>query len=797
VDRPARRIRSNAWAALVLAATLAAPAAFAQTLSASSAATVNVLPEPASVRTHAGAPVVIGDGASIATPSEVSVRQTAAWFVDLTARTRGLKLKIAAPGETHSGVIVFKRVAGDGANPEAYSLDVGHGRIVVSAATDAGLFYGAVTLWQLMTPDAARGPVSLTPVHIDDAPRFAWRGLMLDSARHYQSPQFIERLIDVMALHKLNVLHWHLTDDQAWRIEIKKYPRLTSIGGWRTPAGQAGQQDIDPATGKPRLYGGIYTQAQAREIVAYAAARHITVVPEIEMPGHALSAILAYPSLGSVADAAASIQSDYGVFPYLFNPDEKTFGVIEDVLTEVMAVFPSPFIHVGGDEAVKDQWKASAQVQARMKALGITDEDALQSYFTHRIGDFLTAHGRRLIGWDEILQGGPLPPSATVMSWRGMDGALTAARAGHDTVLSPAPFLYLDNRQSSRPEEPSGRGFVLDLKMVYDVNPAPASLTPDQRKHILGLQGNLWTEHVRTEDYVAAMAFPREAAVAETGWSPEDRHDWASFEQRLPAMFDRYRALGFKADDAALAVQIAQQPGVAADQASVSLSNQIGYGEIHYSTDGSAPTANAPKYDQPLSLPLPTHLRAAAFIDGRAVSAVADQTIDALSVRHRTSQQLQSCAGKLTLNLEDDGPLNGPRAKFLVDIMDPCWIYPKADLTGASSLSVSVGQVPFNFQLGKDLKNVILHPPSTPEGELVVHLDSCTGEAVATLPLAAAVGNTGVTTLSAALPTRAGAHDLCFYFTQKTVEPLWAIDWVQLVPAAPVKAATLDAKPGA
>ena len=783
--------RLTGWAASLAIAIVAAPA-LAQTPS------VNVVPEPASARALAGEVVSIGDGAVIAAPKDADARRSAAWLAELTARTRGLRLTLAGPGASHSATIVFKLTGPNADGPEAYSLDAERGRVVISSSTEAGLFYGAVTLWQLMTPDDARGPVTLQPVHIDDAPRFAWRGLMLDSARHYQSPEFIKRLIDVMAVHKLNVLHWHLTDDQAWRLEIKKYPRLTSVGGWRTPAGQAGQADIDPATGKPRLYGGVYTQAQAREIVAYAAARHITVVPEIEMPGHALSAILAYPALGSVANAPASIQSDYGVFPYLFNPDEKTFGVLEEVLTEVMAIFPSPFIHVGGDEAVKDQWKASPAVQARMKALGVANEDALQSYFTHRIGDFLTAHGRRLIGWDEILEGGPLPPSATVMSWRGMDGALAAARAGHDTVLSPAPFLYLDNRQSSRPEEPPGRGFVLDLKMVYDVNPAPASLTPDQRKHILGLQGNLWTEHVRTEDFVAAMAFPREAALAETGWSQPDRHDWTSFEQRLPTLFDRYHALGFKADDAALAVQVSQQPGAAPATASVSLANQTGYGQIHYSTDGADPTASAPRYDQPLTLPLPTHLKAAAFVDGRRISAVADTTIDALSVRHRTSQQLQSCAAKLTLNLEDDGPIAGPRARFLVDIMDPCWIYPKADLTGVSSLSVSVGQVPFNFQIGKDINTIVLHPPSTPDGELVVRQDGCTGPVVATLPLAPAVSNTGVTTLNAALPAQAGAHDLCFYFTQKRVDPMWVIDWVQLVPGQAVAAkAGTDSKPGA
>jgi len=618
---------------------------------------------------------------------------------------------------------------------------------------------------------------------ITDAPRFAWRGLMLDSARHYQSPAFIKRLIDVMALHKLNVLQWHLTDDQAWRLEIRKYPRLTQVGGWRAPAGAAAQADIDPATDKPRLYGGVYTQREAREIVAYAAARNITVVPEIEMPGHALSAILAYPDLGSAGPAPASIQSDWGVFPYLYNVDDKTFGVLEEVLTEVMAIFPSAYIHVGGDEAVKDQWKASPKIQAQMKALGITDETALQSYFTHRIGAFLTAHGRRLIGWDEILQGGPLPASATVMSWRGMDGAIAAAKAGHDTVLSPAPMLYLDNRQSGRPEEPPGRGAVIPLRFVYDFDPAPAALTTDQRSHILGLQANLWTEHIRTDERAGIMAFPRAAALAEVGWSSASAHDWDNFARRLPAMFDRYRALGFPADDAALAVKVEQKPSPTATQATVTLSTQLGLGEIHYTTDGGDPGAASPTYTQPLDLPLPAHLKAVAFLDGRAISPVADKTIDALSVRRLTSQQLTSCSNNLGLNLEDDGPINGPRAVFLVDILNPCWIYPKAELTGISSLSVSVGQVPFNFQVGADRAKIVLHPPHSPDGELDVRQDSCTGDVIASLPLTPATKSTGVTTLTADLPLRSGAHDLCFTFTSRTVDPFWVLNWVQLTPA--------------
>jgi hexosaminidase len=768
---------------------LAASLAAALIAGASRAApTVNIIPAPMIAQASSAAPVRITDGAVIVAPAaDKGARRVALWLRDLAGRTRHLRLTVADHAAAGRTTILLK--LGASASRESYDLSVGNGQVTITASTDTGLLYGASSLWQLMTPDAGRGPVTLQPVSIHDAPRFAWRGLMLDSARHYQSPAFIKKLIDVMALHKLNVLHWHLTDDQAWRLEIKKYPRLTKIGGWRVPAGAAAQADIDPKTHKPRLYGGVYTQAQVKEIVAYAAARNITIVPEIEMPGHALSAILAYPELGSDGRAPASIQSDWGVFPYLYNLDDHTFTVLDEVLTEVMALFPSPYIHVGGDEAVKDQWKASPRIQAQMKALGIANEDELQSYFTHRIATFLTAHGRKLIGWDEILDNAPLPHGATVMSWRGVDGAIAAAKAGHDTVLAPAPWLYFDNRQSGRPEEPPGRGAVIDLKAVYDFDPAPPVLTAEQHDHIIGVQANVWTEHIRTEDRVWTMLFPRLAAVAETDWSPPSAHSWDGFADRLPAMLARYRALGVKADDAAVAVSMDASPDDATGKAKVRLFTQFGLGDIRYTTDGGAPTAASRLYTTPLSLPMETTIHTAAFKDGAAISPVSSYKIDGSTARVLTSQQLKLCTDKLTLNLEDDGPLKGPRSVFLVDIMNPCWIYPKADMTGVVRLAFGVGQIPFNFQIGADKDKIPLRPPHTPDGELEVR-DGCEGPLVASLPLAPATHETGVTVLSARIAPMTGAHDLCFTFTARTVDPISVIDWAQLI--------ALDAlKPGA
>jgi hexosaminidase len=663
-------------------------------------AAISVIPAPAMVAMKRGAFELTS-----ATPVRYSAgspgEQVANYFVDLMKRTRGVALAASA-GEAEGGqAISFVLQAREGSQvEEAYSLHVSPERIVVSSPSPRGLFYGAVTLWQLAAD--ARIPA----LEIEDAPRLRWRGLLLDSARHYQSQQFIERLIDTMALHKLNVLHWHLTDDQAWRIEIKKHPKLTDVGAWRVPAGPAAAADIDAATGKPRLYGGFYTQDQVRQIVAYAAARHITVLPEIEMPGHASAAIAAYPQLG-VTGKRAAVPADWGVYENLFNVEESTFAFLQDVLDEVMELFPSEYIHVGGDEAVKKQWQSSPRVQSRMRDLGVKDEHALQSYFVQRMEKYLNAHGRRLIGWDEILEGG-LAPNATVMSWRGIQGAVAAAAAGHDAVLAPAPTLYLDNRPLNT-ARPPGRGPVVSVEDVYRFDPAPAALTEEQRRHILGVQANLWTEHVRTEERAEYMFFPRAAAIAEVGWSPAERIDWQSFSARLPDQLARYRALG---------VGFAQAPEAAPER------------------------------------------------PGR-----------------RTSHELASCGSqKILLSLEDDAPVQGERAVFLVDVMNPCWIYRGVDLSQVSAIAASVGQVPFNFQIGDDVKKIPLRKPHSPAGELEVRMDSCEGEKIATLPLAPAAKNYAVTELPpVAVAKRAGQHDLCFTFTQAAVDPLWVLDAVQLV----------------
>ncbi|HEY1874803.1 MAG TPA: beta-N-acetylhexosaminidase, partial [Steroidobacteraceae bacterium] len=533
-------------AALIAATATASPASPAT-------AEASVIPIPASITPRAGS-FIVRAGTPIYSSADAEAARIAGYFVALVQTSHSITLAVRhlpaavsgrlAPAATlPQQAIVFRLdPQTPGTSAESYQIDVSAERVLVSARDHHGLFYGAVTLWELCSGPARGGDIALASTLITDTPRFRWRGLMLDSARHFQSPQFVMRYIDWMALHKLNVLGWHLTDDQGWRLAIRKYPRLTSVGAWRVPAGTAALHDIDPTTGRPRLYGGFYSQDDVRHIVAHARARYVTIVPEIDMPGHATAAIVAYPRLGVTDHPPPAVPADWGIYPNLYNVEESTFAFLEDVLAEVMQLFPGEYIHVGGDEAVKDQWQASPRVQARMRELGVPNEAALQGYFTQRMGKYLEAHGRRLIGWDEILEGG-VPPGAAVMSWRGVDGAITAAADGHDAVLSPAPTLYLDFRQGSGPEEPPGRGEVVSLERVYRFDPLPGSLAA-AAEHVLGVQANLWTEHVRLEEWAAYMTWPRAAALAEVGWSPPERRDFADFQHRLPLEFERFRALG-------------------------------------------------------------------------------------------------------------------------------------------------------------------------------------------------------------------------------------------------------------
>jgi hexosaminidase len=705
-------------------------------------------------------------------------------FAALVERTRGIRLDVrpAGRGGDPRAAIVLDLDPGNPQAPggEGYRLSVDAHGIRIAARDPRGLFYGTVTLWQLLTPDASRAPTAVVPdLVIDDRPRFAWRGLMLDSARHFQSVADIKQLIDWMALHKLNTLHWHLTDDQGWRLQIKRYPKLTSIGACRPAIGP--DAAVSGGPGKP--YCGFYTQDQVRDLVRYAAARYITIVPEIEMPGHAQAALAAYPQLG-VTGRRPPVSTEWGISTWLYAPNERSLAFLEHVLDEVMALFPSTYIHVGGDEAAKDQWQASPVVQAQLHRLGLKDDDALQGWMVGRIGAYLHAHGRRLIGWDEILDGG-VPPTATVMSWRGVDGAIAAANQGHDVVLSPAPTLYLDHVQSDAHDEPPARPLVESLKDIYDFDPVPAAIDAAQAKHVLGAQLNLWTEYMPTFARDQHAIFPRLAALAEVTWSPASAHDWPGFLARVPAQLARYRALGIAYADSAFAPRFALAPA-GAGKIAITLSNQTGSGTIRYTTDGTAPTMQSPRYAVPLMLPAAarTSLRAATFAaDGFRLAAPRHRTIAAAALRIRNSDQLATCTDTLSLRIEDDRPLDGPRPVYKVDIMNPCWQWKRAPLAGMRHLAVTVGNLPWNYGLWKDTDKVVTRPAATPAGELEVHLDTCDGPRLARIPLAGAATSALQTTLHADLPALDGDHALCLFFTGDPRRGvLWAIDTVALSP---------------
>jgi hexosaminidase len=654
--------------------------------------------------------------------------------------------------------------------PEGYELKITPREITVSATTGAGLFYGAVTLWELLPMGLGAGEVPAQLIR--DAPVFSWRGLMLDSARHLQSPAYIKSMIDWMAWHKLNVLQWHLTDDQGWRIEIRRYPRLTSVGAWRSPPALGSSTPGAPAA---ESYGGYYTQREIRAIVAYAASRHVTIVPEIDMPGHAQAAIAAYPELGSTDGPPPPVSARWGVHTYLYNVEPRTFAFIENVLREVIELFPSRYIHVGGDEAVKDQWRASAPVQARMKFLGIGDPEALQGYFTERIGRFLAAHGRRLVGWDEILRP-KLASDAVVMSWHGTSGAHAAAIAGNDTILAPWPTLYFDNRQSALPSEPPGRTRVISLQDVYRFDPHDATLSETQQRHVLGVQANIWTEHISTEARVDWMALPRAAAVAELGWSPAARRQWPDFIERLAAFMPRYRALGPNAADSVFAIDA--RISASSGQAAVTLANQAGFGDIRYTIDGHDPTPDSPAYAAPLAVALGTELRAATFVGPERVSQVWSRRTDLQSLAHRSSRELELCSDGVGLLLEPQRSAAPSGTIVALDIMNPCWIYRDVDLTHGAQLTAAVVPLPFNFEIGADAQKIPVGDARSSIGELEIRPDTCSAAPLVTLPL---TSGTMLSTLPAVpLPSLPGRHAFCLRFARPALDPMWALDWVEI-----------------
>ena len=466
-------------------------------------------------------------------------------------------------------------------SPESYTLSVTPQRIEIRATSGAGLFYGMQTLLQLMQP-AGTGSYSVPSVEIEDTPRFAYRGLMLDVSRHFSTKEFIKKQIDALAYYKINRLHLHLTDAAGWRLEIKKYPLLTDFAAWRTDPTwkkwwNGGRKYL--RYDEPGASGGYYTQDDIREILEYARQHYITVIPEIEMPSHSEEVLAAYPQLSCSGEPYKN--SDFCV------GNEETFTFLENVLTEVMELFPSEYIHVGGDEAGKSAWKTCPKCQKRMKDEHLANVDELQSYLIHRIEKFLNNHGRRLLGWDEILQGG-IAPNATVMSWRGEEGGIAAVTSGHHAIMTPGAYCYLDSYQDAPYSQPEAIGGYLPLKKVYAYDPVPASLTAEQAKLVYGVQGNLWVEYIPTPEHVEYMIYPRMLALAEVAWSAPERKSWPDFHTRALSAVADLQKKGYHPFD--LSKEIGSRPESLQPVSHLALGKKVTYNSSyspHYPAQGN------------------------------------------------------------------------------------------------------------------------------------------------------------------------------------------------------------------
>lgn len=492
---------------------------------------------------------------------------------------------------------------------EGYKLEVTPTKVNLIASTENGLFYAIQTLQQLVPLD---GTKKIPAVYIEDEPRFSWRGMMFDNCRHMFSVDFIKKFIDQLAKHKLNKFHWHLTEDQGWRIEIKKYPKLQEIAAYRngTQIGPDRKKDVDTIR-----YGGYYTQDQIKEVVAYASSRYVEVIPEIEMPGHSVAAITAYPYLacGDVSfenGKPFEVRKVWGVSKDLYCAgNEQVFAFLEDVLSEVMPLFPSKYIHIGGDEAPHDAWKTCPKCQARMKTEGLKDEAALQSWFISRMEKFINKKGKKIIGWEEIMQGG-LAENATVHSWLGVESGLKAAKSGHDAIMSPYSHMYFDGYQADSKFEPMAIGYWVPLDSVYAFEPVHPALNENEAKHILGAQGNLWTEFIGTEDYFNYMVFPRMAALSEIDWSPKSARNFENFKSRLPGQYQRYDQQGIKFRIPVAKIEASTTPN---GGSTVSLTDPTQNSVIRYTTDGTEVTKSSAPYQQPVTLEKDQVIRYALF----------------------------------------------------------------------------------------------------------------------------------------------------------------------------------------
>lgn len=561
----------------------------------------NIVPKPASIKYLKGK-FELNKLTRIAADDEAGFR-IAALLNEYLQKNYGFKLR-QMPGipKNRLNTIVIEPQS----KIPAHLGDEAYGLYVISKGVwivgrGAGGFYALQSFLQMLPAKMEGGKAVLPEVDISDKPRFKYRGMHLDVARHFMPVAFVKKYIDLMAQYKFNNFHWHLTEDQGWRIEIKKYPRLTSVGSVRRETVK--DRQLNPYVGDNLPHGGFYTQEQVKEVIAYAKARHINVIPEIELPGHAAAAIAAYPFLACKEDKY-EVRPTWGIFKETYCPKEETFKFLEDVLTEVIALFPdSPYVHIGGDEVLKDHWKESPFVQELKVKENLKDEHEVQSYFIRRIEKFINSKGKRMIGWDEILEGG-LAPNATVMSWRGMKGGIEAAKAKHDVIMTPTDFAYFDYAQGDPRTEPLAIGGYVPLEKVYSFDPVPPELSEEEGKFIIGGQANIWTEYLKTPDRVEYMAFPRMLALAEVVWSPKEARNYADFTKRLPAQF-------YRLDKQNVRYRIPEPEGLKnillgekQNSVDVSLASGVQNGRIYYTLDGSEPSEYSSPYEGPVKISL-------------------------------------------------------------------------------------------------------------------------------------------------------------------------------------------------
>lgn len=602
----------------------------------------NIVPQPNQITPQKGR-FELSNSVRLLVPADApEVKSVADGFAEQLKLTAGISLKEA---EQADGKPAINFVVQEGMPKEGYKLSVTPDLITLTASQPNGFFYGVQTMYQLLPPAVygkqmdKKAQWSIPAVEIEDAPRFVHRGLMLDVCRHYVPIDYIYKFIDLLAMNKMNTFHWHLTDDQGWRIEIKKYPKLTEIGSQRETTMVDNYYVNYPQVFDGIEHGGFYTQEQIKEVVAYAASKYINVVPEIEMPGHALAALASYPELSCDPTRTYKVCPSWGIFEDVFCPSETTFKFFEGVMDEVVELFPSEYIHIGGDECPKTAWKKSAFCQQLIRELGLKDdvtpskidgvkhskEDKLQSYFVTRMEKYLNGKGRNIIGWDEILEGG-LAPNATVMSWRGIEGGMNAAKAGHNAIMTPHNYVYLDYYQEEPEIAPTTIGGYNTLKKTYNYNPVPDDADELVKKHIIGIQGNIWREYMKTSERTDYQAFPRAMAIAETGWTLDANKNWKNFCQRMVTEFERLEVMNTKPCRNFFEVNV----NTHADEngpLKVMLECYHPSAEIRYTTDGSEPTDASTLYDQPFALEGNIDLKAAAFIDGKMLGRVSHKPL--------------------------------------------------------------------------------------------------------------------------------------------------------------------------